>query len=179
MTLRRLAQVHRTDRLDARHMDILPAARQHAAAAGHQREQRAGGGHHVAAAVRVLRLRGDPLRGEVRHPVDRGELPRAVVCRCVPSVCARAADLTVLVSLSSIHADRIAEQKFTIRMLVKLYRHSSDIPWRSDTLHDGNINKGAEKKPRKLFKKALQGMRFAATTTTTILGNVATEIAGR
>ncbi|KAI0958769.1 hypothetical protein AcV7_004488 [Taiwanofungus camphoratus] len=76
------------------------------------------------------------------------------------------------------YADRIAEQKFTIRMLVKLYRHSSDIPWRSDTLHDGNINKGAEKKPRKLFKKALQGMRFAATTTTTILGNVATEIAG-
>ena len=33
--------------------------------------------------------------------------------------------------------------------------------------------------PKKFLKKALKGVRNAATTTTTALGNVASEIAGR
>ncbi|KAF9268886.1 hypothetical protein L218DRAFT_1073318 [Marasmius fiardii PR-910] len=74
------------------------------------------------------------------------------------------------------YAERIADQKFVVRSLVTLYRNSSDIPGRSDTL------KGAEQtaaiKTRKFFKKALKGVRVAATTTTTALGNVASEIAG-
>jgi hypothetical protein len=32
--------------------------------------------------------------------------------------------------------------------------------------------------PKQFFRKALKGVRFAATTTTTALGNVASEIAG-
>ncbi|KAG7098557.1 hypothetical protein E1B28_000491 [Marasmius oreades] len=74
------------------------------------------------------------------------------------------------------YAERIADQKFAVRSLVTLYRNSSDIPGRTDTL------KGADSttalKTRKFFKKALKGVRNAATTTTTALGNVASEIAG-
>lgn len=74
------------------------------------------------------------------------------------------------------YAERIADQKFAVKSLVTLYRSSSDIPGRSDTL------KGSEQtaaiKTRKFFKKALKGVRAAATTTTTALGNVASEIAG-
>ncbi|KAL6310327.1 Mechanosensitive ion channel-domain-containing protein [Sparassis latifolia] len=76
------------------------------------------------------------------------------------------------------YAERIADQKFAVRVLVTLYRHSSDIPWRSDTLRDGPTDKRASMHPKKFIKKALKGVRFAATTTTTALGNVASEIAG-
>ncbi|CCM01460.1 uncharacterized protein FIBRA_03513 [Fibroporia radiculosa] len=76
------------------------------------------------------------------------------------------------------YAERVADQKFAVRILVNLYRHSSDMPWRSDTLRDGQVDAHAPKKPKKLLKKALQGVKFAATTTTTALGNVASEIAG-
>ncbi|PCH43751.1 hypothetical protein WOLCODRAFT_104096 [Wolfiporia cocos MD-104 SS10] len=76
------------------------------------------------------------------------------------------------------YAERVADQKFAVRVLVALYRHSSNIPWRSDTLHDGGADAQAARKPKKLLKKAIQGVRFAATTTTTVLGNVASEIAG-
>ncbi|KAI0675104.1 Mechanosensitive ion channel-domain-containing protein [Trametes maxima] len=78
------------------------------------------------------------------------------------------------------YADRIADQKFAVRVLVTLYQHSTDIPWRSDTLRDGPAD--AKRKsvfnPQKVFKKALKGVRSAATTTTTVLGTVASEIAG-
>ncbi|KAI0645507.1 Mechanosensitive ion channel-domain-containing protein [Trametes meyenii] len=78
------------------------------------------------------------------------------------------------------YADRIADQKFAVRVLVTLYQHSTDIPWRSDTLRDGPAD--AKRKsvfnPQKVFKKALRGVRSAATTTTTVLGTVASEIAG-
>ncbi|KAI0356297.1 hypothetical protein OH77DRAFT_1401686 [Trametes cingulata] len=82
------------------------------------------------------------------------------------------------------YADRISEQKFAVRVLVTLYQHSTDIPWRSDTLRDGSGGGGADSKhksvfnPQKVFKKALKGVRSAATTTTTVLGTVASEIAG-
>ncbi|KAI0371035.1 hypothetical protein BV20DRAFT_942709 [Pilatotrama ljubarskyi] len=81
------------------------------------------------------------------------------------------------------YADRISEQKFAVRVLVTLYQHSTDIPWRSDTLRDGAAGSGGDKhksvfNPQKVFKKALKGVRSAATTTTTVLGTVASEIAG-
>ncbi|KAL0072385.1 hypothetical protein AAF712_000148 [Marasmius tenuissimus] len=75
------------------------------------------------------------------------------------------------------YAERIADQKFAVRSLVTLYRHSSDIPGRSDTLKGASEGTPAVK-TRKFFKKALKGVRMAATTTTTALGNVASEIAG-
>lgn len=74
------------------------------------------------------------------------------------------------------YAERIAGQKFAVRSLVTLYRHSSDIPGRSDTLKE-NTSKGIAA-PKKFFKRAMKGMRTAATTTTSAFGNVASEIAG-
>ena len=60
-----------------------------------------------------------------------------------------------------------------------LYRNSADIPGRSDTMYDGPSAKGHLVDPRRFFKKAMKGVRMAATTTTTAFGNVASEIAGR
>ncbi|KAL1942695.1 hypothetical protein VTO73DRAFT_4935 [Trametes versicolor] len=79
------------------------------------------------------------------------------------------------------YADRITSQKFAVRVLVTLYQHSTDIPWRADTLRDGGATDPKRKStfnPQKVFKKALKGVRSAATTTTTVLGTVASEIAG-
>jgi hypothetical protein len=77
--------------------------------------------------------------------------------------------------------ERIQAQKFAIQVLTVLYRNSRDIPGRTDTL--GGVAREAGKKsislnPKKFFKRALQNVRFAATTTTTALGNVASEMAG-
>ncbi|KAG5651771.1 hypothetical protein H0H81_007524 [Sphagnurus paluster] len=72
---------------------------------------------------------------------------------------------------------RIADQKFAVKSLVTLYRNSVDVPGRSDTLRDGPA-KRASVNPKRFFKKFRQGIRMAATTTTTALGNVASEIAG-
>lgn len=65
-----------------------------------------------------------------------------------------------------------------MKVLVVLYSHSSE------NSGQGDASKGEEAKmaavdPRRFIKKALQGVRMAATTTTTALGNVASEIAGR
>ncbi|THH18467.1 hypothetical protein EUX98_g8949, partial [Antrodiella citrinella] len=77
------------------------------------------------------------------------------------------------------YAERIAAQKFAVRVLVTLYRHSSDIPGRTDTMRDGHHgDKRMTMNPRRFLRKALKGVRMAATTTTTALGNVASEIAG-
>ena len=75
--------------------------------------------------------------------------------------------------------ERIADQKFAVRSLVTLYRNSRDTPGRTDTLRDGPAATGSAAKPNRLFKKFREGVRFAATTTTTAFGNVASEIAGR
>jgi hypothetical protein len=68
------------------------------------------------------------------------------------------------------------ELKFAVKTLTTLYRHSTD-------LHESNNNSHNEKQPiinpRRIVKQAMRGVRFAATTTTTALGNVASEIAGR
>lgn len=77
------------------------------------------------------------------------------------------------------HTERIQEQKHAVRILTTLYQRSSNIPGRSDTLKDGHADRRATMNPRKLFKKAIRGVRYAATTTTTALGNVASEIVGR
>ena len=66
-------------------------------------------------------------------------------------------------------------------MLVTLYQHSTDIPWRSDTLRDGPSADPKRKSmfnPQKVIKKAFKGVPNVATTTTTVLGTVASEIAG-
>ncbi|KZT26735.1 hypothetical protein NEOLEDRAFT_1131748 [Neolentinus lepideus HHB14362 ss-1] len=76
------------------------------------------------------------------------------------------------------YAERIADQKFAIRVLTILYRQSTDIPGRSDTLRDGPIDKHASMNPKRFLKRALKGVKYAATTTTTALGNVASEMAG-
>ncbi|KAL0955922.1 hypothetical protein HGRIS_002114 [Hohenbuehelia grisea] len=77
------------------------------------------------------------------------------------------------------YAERIADQKFAVRSLVTLYRHSSDIPGRSDTLRDRQAHKANNSiNPKRFFKRAMKGVRMAATTTTTALGNVASEITG-
>lgn len=78
--------------------------------------------------------------------------------------------------LRFIAADRILAQKFAVKVLVTLYRHSSDIPGRSDTFIASHA---AEKRQSRYFiKQALKGVKIAATTTTTAFGNVASEIAG-
>lgn len=77
-----------------------------------------------------------------------------------------------------IHVDRITDQKMAVKILVTLYSHSSDIPGRSDTLKDA-APKDKEDAPTRFFRRALKGVRVAATTTTTAFGNVASEIAGR
>lgn len=76
------------------------------------------------------------------------------------------------------YAERIADQKFGVRSLVILYRNSRDSLGRTDTLRDGPTAKGSAVTPNRLFKKFRQGVRYAATTTTTVFGNVASEIAG-
>ncbi|KAL1748755.1 Mechanosensitive ion channel-domain-containing protein [Schizophyllum fasciatum] len=76
------------------------------------------------------------------------------------------------------YAERIADQKFTVRALVVLYRHSSDIPGRHDTMNGAQRGLKEKANPARLLKAAIKGVRNAATTTTTALGNVASEIAG-
>jgi hypothetical protein len=76
------------------------------------------------------------------------------------------------------YADRIAEQNFAIKVLVTLYRNSSDISGRSDTLSAAHTFKLQARDTRRILKETLKGVRIAATTTTTALGNVASELAG-
>ena len=76
------------------------------------------------------------------------------------------------------YAERVAAQKFAVRTLVTLYRHSADIPWRSDTLKDESGDGPHPRKRGRFLKRALHGVKTVATTTTTALGNVASEIAG-
>lgn len=76
------------------------------------------------------------------------------------------------------YAERIADQKFAVRVLATLYRYSHDIPGRSDTLKDSHHEKKPSIDPKRFFKRALKGVKVAATTTTTALGTVASEIAG-
>lgn len=77
------------------------------------------------------------------------------------------------------YAERIADQKAAVRVLVTLYAHSSDVPGRGDTQHDtsGSARKGSVDATR-FFKAALKGVQNTVKTTTTALGNVASEIAG-
>ncbi|KAF9654005.1 hypothetical protein BDM02DRAFT_3086356 [Thelephora ganbajun] len=77
------------------------------------------------------------------------------------------------------YAERIADQKAAVKILVTLYRHSRDIPGRTDTMRDGGAaDKRSSVSATRFFKKALKGVRYAATTTTTAFGNVASEITG-
>ncbi|KAJ7096303.1 Mechanosensitive ion channel-domain-containing protein [Mycena epipterygia] len=73
------------------------------------------------------------------------------------------------------YSERIADQKFAVRSLVTLYRNSKNVS-RSDTL--GTTSTKDMLNPKQFFKRALKGVRSAATTTTTAFGNVASEITG-
>jgi small-conductance mechanosensitive channel len=75
------------------------------------------------------------------------------------------------------YADRIASQKFAVKVLVTLYSKSRDIPGRTDTLRTHNAVRNRDPTTR-LIKQAIKGVRVAATSTTMALGNVASEIAG-
>ncbi|KZT52873.1 hypothetical protein CALCODRAFT_440943 [Calocera cornea HHB12733] len=76
------------------------------------------------------------------------------------------------------YADRLAEQKMNVKFLVVLYRNSSNIPGRLDTMNDDQSTFGQRMNPKKVLKDFLHGMRSVAETSATALGNIATEIAG-
>jgi hypothetical protein len=77
------------------------------------------------------------------------------------------------------YAERIEEQKVKTKCLVVLYAHSRDVPGRADTLNDGIRSLTSNVvNPKKLLKNVLKGVRGAAETTTTGLGNVFSEMAG-
>ena len=73
--------------------------------------------------------------------------------------------------------ERITDQKLAVRVLVVLYQHSSEVA--GSDAPKNEETKTAAVDPRRFLKKALQGVKMAATTTTTAFGNVASEIAGR
>jgi hypothetical protein len=74
-------------------------------------------------------------------------------------------------------SERIADQKFAVKSFVTLYKNSTDIQGHTDTLEPNA--KGSSVIPKRIFKKLKEGVRFATTTTATVFGNVASEIAGR
>lgn len=82
---------------------------------------------------------------------------------------------TKLITFSLV--DRIANQKFAVRVLVTLYSKSRDIPGRTDTLRTPNAARNRDP-TRRFIKQVLKDVRVAATSTTMALGNVASEIAG-
>ncbi|KAJ7770227.1 Mechanosensitive ion channel-domain-containing protein [Mycena maculata] len=73
------------------------------------------------------------------------------------------------------YSERIADQQFAVRSLVTLYRNSKDIA-RPDALRSATVKDVLN--PKRFFKRALKGVRSVATTTTTVFGNVASEITG-
>lgn len=75
------------------------------------------------------------------------------------------------------YAERIVDQKFAVQTLIVLYQNSSDTG-RSDAFGPGSSKATGYISPKKLFKRAVKGVRTAATTTTTAFGNVASEILG-
>ncbi len=73
--------------------------------------------------------------------------------------------------------ERIVDQKAAVKTLVTLYRFSVDTLGRSDTLGTEQT-KGPYLNHKRFFRKLKQGVRLATTTTATVFGNVASEIAG-
>ncbi|KAJ6625628.1 Mechanosensitive ion channel-domain-containing protein [Mycena sp. CBHHK59/15] len=73
------------------------------------------------------------------------------------------------------YSERIADQKFAAKSLVTLYRNSKNVA-QPDALHTTSTKDHLN--PKQFLKKALRGVRSAATTTTTAFGNVASEITG-
>lgn len=76
------------------------------------------------------------------------------------------------------YEDRIREQKLQTRGIVTLYINSHDIPGRSDTMTEADFKK-TNKDPRRAVRNALRGFKTAAQATTTVIGNVATEMTGQ
>ncbi|KZV95105.1 hypothetical protein EXIGLDRAFT_672416 [Exidia glandulosa HHB12029] len=110
-------------------------------------------------------------------------LQRIVVAGMICSIVLIGEKLAIQVIAQNFHersyAERIADQKGAVRVLVTLYRNSSEQADRSDTLRDPRPNQvNAQAQARRFFKTALKGVREVAQSTTTVLGNVASEIAG-
>ncbi|KAF8757319.1 Mechanosensitive ion channel [Rhizoctonia solani] len=76
------------------------------------------------------------------------------------------------------YAERIAAQKIQTGCLTTLYKYSSEIPGRSDTLKDSQAAAPSVINPKKLLRGVIKGVKGVASHTTTALGNVASEIAG-
>lgn len=76
------------------------------------------------------------------------------------------------------YEDRILEQKGYIKSVTRLYQNSRDIG-RSDTLDGGLIRPGNKRMASSdVLKKALKGAKKVAQTATSVVGTVASEIAG-
>ncbi|GAA98077.1 uncharacterized protein L969DRAFT_16135 [Mixia osmundae IAM 14324] len=74
------------------------------------------------------------------------------------------------------YEDRLSSQKFQIAALTVLYVNSHDIG-RSDTL-DGAFAKTQKDSARRVLKRAAQHVKAIAQTSATVLGTVASEVAG-
>ncbi|KAK7057174.1 serine/threonine protein kinase [Favolaschia claudopus] len=72
------------------------------------------------------------------------------------------------------YSERIADQKFAVKSIIVLYQHSKNVG-RTDALQS---DAPSIMNPKNFLKRALKGVRNAATTTTTAFGNVASEITG-
>jgi len=76
------------------------------------------------------------------------------------------------------YEDRILEQKGYIKSITRLYQNSRDIG-RSDTLDGGLARPGNKRNASSdVLKKALKGAKRVAQTATSVVGTVASEIAG-
>lgn len=76
------------------------------------------------------------------------------------------------------YADRIKDQKQSFKALTTLYIHSQNVPGTNVDDDAASINSKASQMPRIVLRKALRGLKSAAQSTTTALGNVASEMAG-
>jgi len=81
-----------------------------------------------------------------------------------------------LMMLFTWFVERIEDQKFAAQALVVLYRGSHA---RLGELSPGSSEKEDPLVSRRILKKALSGVRTVASSTTTIFGDVASEIMGK
>jgi hypothetical protein len=130
-------------------------------------------------AIQSAGLHFDPCLILIEFQIHRGEIPREIL-RWHVSLYRHMLSQRA----HGVHAERIDHQKFAVRVLTVLYQNSRDIPGREgglDTAMKGEAGSSRLKLPdrKKLLKRAFRGVRFAATSTTTALGNVASEMLGR
>jgi hypothetical protein len=79
----------------------------------------------------------------------------------------------------SLLSERIASQRFAVQALIALYRHSVDMHGRAGEPGSNPSEKAEGPVPSRILRKALNGVKTVASSTTTIFGDVASEIMGR